>query len=44
MYLFEIINQVISHNDISIEKEYIDKKMIMKVNTPKDILKARYFI
>jgi choline kinase len=44
MYLFEIINQVISNNNITIEKEYIDKKMIMKVNTPKDILKARYYI
>lgn len=43
MYLFEAINAILSHN-IPIEKVYISKKSIMKINHPKDIIKAKVFI
>jgi CTP:phosphocholine cytidylyltransferase-like protein len=43
MYLFEAINTMILHN-ISFNKIYISKKDIMKVNTTKDLNKARLFI
>lgn len=43
MYLFEIINEII-HKDTIVEKEYIDKKSIMKILNIKDITKAKTFI
>lgn len=43
MYLFEIINQLILSN-ISFYKHYIPKKNIMKINTIKDLTKAKVFI
>jgi CTP:phosphocholine cytidylyltransferase-like protein len=44
MYLFEIINKVLNLNIIEFEKIYIDKKNIMKINSQKDITKAKLFI
>ena len=43
MYLFEIINELISHNVI-FHKHIIDKKNIIKINNQKDITKAKKFI
>lgn len=43
MYIFEIINEIISKNTI-VKKQYINKKLIMKINGPKDISKAKSFI
>lgn len=43
MYLFELLNQMLSNN-IKLEKHYIRKTKIMKINTIKDIPKARTFI
>lgn len=43
MYLFEIINEITNRNT-SIKKQYISKKLIMKINGPKDISKAKHFI
>lgn len=44
MYLFEIINKVLNLNTVEFEKIYIDKKNIMKINSQKDITKAKLFI
>lgn len=43
MYLFETLNCLISNN-ISFTKQYIPKKDIMKINTAKDLAKAKLFI
>lgn len=43
MYLFEIINNLISNN-IPFIKNYIPKKDIMKINTQKDLNKAKLFV
>lgn len=43
MYLFETLNRLISR-DISFTKQYISKKNIMKINTAKDLAKAKLFI
>jgi choline kinase len=44
MYLFELINKVIGSSEHSFDKQQIDKKNIMKINTYKDINKAKLFI
>lgn len=43
MYLFEIVNELIS-NDVAFYKNYVSKKDIMKINTLKDLIKAKIFI
>jgi CTP:phosphocholine cytidylyltransferase-like protein len=43
MYLFELLNQMIA-DDIIIDKHYINKAKIMKINTIKDLPKAKTFI
>jgi len=43
MYLFELLNQMIADN-IIIDKHYINKAKIMKINTIKDLPKAKTFI
>lgn len=43
MYLFEIINEIMSRQ-ILFTKQYIDKKLIMKISTLKDVAKAKSFI
>ena len=43
MYLFEAINTILSHG-IYMEKVYVSKKGIMKINHPKDIIKAKVFV
>jgi hypothetical protein len=43
MYLFELINKAINLEQ-TFEKEHINKKNIMKINTYKDINKAKLFI
>lgn len=43
LYLFEIVNEIINKNGL-IKKEYINKKNIMKINSLKDLAKARNFI
>jgi len=43
MYLFELINEMINKN-ILFKKQYIDKKLIMKICNFKDITKAKNFI
>jgi CTP:phosphocholine cytidylyltransferase-like protein len=45
MYLFEIINSILSSpSALPLEKVYIDKKNIMKINSQKDLNKAKIFI
>ena len=44
MYLFEILNVYISKYPKSITKTYIEKKQALKINTIKDITKAKRFI
>lgn len=43
MYLFELLNKILGQ-DISIRKHYINKNKIMKINSIKDIGKAKIFI
>lgn len=43
MYLFEILNNLASKK-VNFNKEYISKKNIMKINTTKDLSKAKLFI
>lgn len=43
LYLFEIINEIMNR-EIFFTKQYIDKKLIMKISTMKDITKAKSFI
>lgn len=43
MYLFELLNELLNKNN-TINKEYINKKLIMKINNIKDIEKAKVFI
>jgi len=43
MYLFELINEMINKN-ITFKKQYIDKKLIMKICNFKDMAKAKNFI
>jgi hypothetical protein len=43
MYLFELINEMINKN-ILFKKQYIDKKLIMKICNFKDMAKAKNFI
>jgi CTP:phosphocholine cytidylyltransferase-like protein len=43
MYLFETINHLVSNN-ILFTKQYISKKDIMKINTTKDLGRAKLFI
>jgi hypothetical protein len=43
MYLFELINEMINNN-IPFKKQYIDKKLIMKICNFKDMAKAKNFI
>lgn len=43
MYLFEIINEILNHS-LSVTKQDIDKKDIMKITNQKDILKAKLFV
>jgi len=43
MYLFETLNCLMSNN-ISFVKQYVAKKDIMKINTAKDLTKAKLFI
>lgn len=43
MYLFELLNQMIANN-IIIDKHYINKTKVMKINTIKDLPKAKTFI
>lgn len=42
MYLFEAINNILGHTHI--DKCFIDKRKIMKINNQKDIPKAKVFI
>ncbi len=45
MYLFEIINSILSSPScLPLEKIYIDKKNIMKINSQKDLNKAKIFV
>jgi CTP:phosphocholine cytidylyltransferase-like protein len=44
MYLFELINNILGSHHLTIEKVYIDKKNIMKINSQKDLSKAKIFI
>jgi CTP:phosphocholine cytidylyltransferase-like protein len=44
MYLFELINKILGYHQLTIEKVYIDKKNIMKINSQKDLNKAKIFI
>ena len=43
MYLFELLNTLISHN-IHFDKNILSKKNIMKINGTKDISRAKIFI
>lgn len=43
MYLFELLNELLNQNN-AINKQYINKKLIMKINNVKDIEKAKVFI
>lgn len=43
MYLFELLNEMIANN-IVLQKHYIQKTKIMKINTIKDLPKAKIFI
>lgn len=43
MYLFEVLNQMLANN-IVLDKHYIHKTKIMKINTIKDLPKAKTFI
>lgn len=44
MYLFEIINKLIEEHDTNFVSDIVKKKDIMKINTAKDISKAKLFI
>jgi hypothetical protein len=44
LFLFEIINILIEKYSISFDKNFISKKDIMKINTAKDISRAKLFI
>lgn len=44
MYLFELINNILGLHNPTIEKVYLDKKNIMKINSQKDLNKAKIFI
>jgi choline kinase len=43
LYLFELINKVMNSH-IKIQKQYIDKRTIMKVMNQKDLIKAKVFV
>jgi len=43
LYIFELIN-ILIHNNLDIQKVYIPKKHIMKINTIKDLSRAKTFI
>lgn len=43
MYLFELLNEMLAQN-IILDKHYINKTKIMKINTTKDLPKAKIFI
>jgi choline kinase len=43
MYLFELLNEMLSSNTI-LSKHYLNKTKIMKINTIKDLPKAKVFI
>ena len=44
LFLFEIINILIEKHGVVFDKHFISKKNIMKINTAKDISKAKVFI
>lgn len=44
MYLFEILNKYISEYPESIKKTYVDKKHVLKINSIKDITRAKRFV
>lgn len=44
MYLFELLNSILSQDACIINKYYINKSKIMKINSMKDINKAKSFI
>jgi choline kinase len=44
LYLFELVNKLIEEYDTSFAKEIIKKQNIMKINTVKDITKAKLFV
>jgi hypothetical protein len=44
LFLFELINILIEKYNIVFDKNFISKKNIMKINTAKDISKAKLFI
>ncbi len=44
LYLFELINKLISEYDTKFYKQIINKQNIMKINTIKDIQKAKLFV
>jgi hypothetical protein len=44
LFLFELVNILIEKYNISFDKGFISKKNIMKINTIKDIPKAKIFI
>jgi hypothetical protein len=44
LFLFELINILIEKHKIVFDKDFISKKNIMKINTAKDISKAKIFI
>jgi len=44
MYLFELINLLIEKHNIHFDRDFINKKNIMKINSTKDISKAKVFI
>jgi choline kinase len=43
MYLFELLNEMLS-SDIILDRHYLNKTKIMKINTIKDLPKAKLFI
>jgi len=44
LFLFELINILIEKYDVAFDKKFIPKQNIMKINTIKDISKAKIFI
>jgi hypothetical protein len=44
LFLFELINILIEKHNVVFDKHFISKKNIMKINTAKDISKAKVFI